>query len=203
MGWQHLEDSGLITASQHRALKDTGRDAIALEWVPEDTKGVAAYDPKQSEGMVAEPMSVATMAWSLIRSYMPREGMARAMARFAAAPDGSAETRLHQAMRLHPDLVAGETRACTNLMRAMDGKVALKTGAEGLFIAILPEQKLGVALKAACGTKRAAECAITSILIKLGALAENHPEALKYRNAPIENRRNLITGHIRPATSFS
>lgn len=149
-----------------------------------------------SPGFGIDGCSVPNFATSL-------HGMARAMARFAAAPDGSAEARLHQAMRLHPELVAGETRACTNLMRAMDGKVALKIGAEGFFIAILPEQKLGVALKAACGTKRAAECAITSILIKLGALAENHPEALKYRNAPIKNRRNLITGHIRPAAGFS
>lgn len=129
-------------------------------------------------------------------------GMARAMAHFAAAPEASAEARLHQAMRLHPDLVAGETRTCTNLMRATDGKVALKTGAEGFFIAILPEQKIGVALKAACGTKRAAECAITSILIKLGALDPNHPEALKYRNAPIENRRGILTGTLKPAAGF-
>jgi L-asparaginase II len=68
------------------------------------------------------------------------------MAHFAAAPQGSAEARLHEAMRKHPELVAGETRACTELMRAMDGKVALKTGAEGFFIALLPEQKLGSAL---------------------------------------------------------
>ncbi len=130
-------------------------------------------------------------------------GMARAMAHFAAAPDGSAEARLHQAMRLHPELVAGETRACTNLMRAMNGKVALKTGAEGFFIAILPDRKLGIALKAACGTKRAAECAIASILVKLGALDPAHPEALKYRNAPIENRRGIITGSLKPAASFT
>ncbi|MBW4962620.1 asparaginase [Sulfitobacter sp. CW3] len=130
-------------------------------------------------------------------------GMARAMAHFAAAPDGSAEARLHQAMRLHPELVAGETRSCTDLMRAMDGKVAIKTGAEGFFIAILPEQKIGVALKAACGTPRAAACAIASILVKLGALDPNHPEALKYRNAPIVNRRDIITGSLKPAPTFA
>jgi L-asparaginase II len=130
-------------------------------------------------------------------------GMARAMAHFAAAPDGSAEARLHQAMRLHPELVAGETRSCTDLMRAMDGKVAIKTGAEGFFIAILPEQKIGVALKAACGTPRAAACAIASILVKLGALNPNHPEALKYRNAPIVNRRGIITGSLKPAPTFA
>ncbi len=126
-------------------------------------------------------------------------GMARAMAHFAAAPDGSAEARLHQAMRLHPELVAGETRACTELMRAMNGTVALKTGAEGFFIAILPERKLGIALKAACGTTRAAECAIAAILVGLGALDAGHPATLKRMNAPIRNWRGVRTGTLKPA----
>jgi len=64
--------------------------------------------------------------------------MARAMATFAAAPADSAEERLRSAMMLHPELVAGEGRACTNLMRAMGGKVAVKTGAEAFFFAIIP-----------------------------------------------------------------
>ena len=126
-------------------------------------------------------------------------GMARAMAHFAAAPDGSAERRLHEAMRLHPELVAGEGRACTELMRALDGKVALKTGAEGFFIAILPERKLGIALKAACGTTRAAECAIAALLVRLGALDKDHPATLKRMNAPILNRRDIETGTLKPA----
>ncbi len=130
-------------------------------------------------------------------------GMARAMAQFAAAPDGSPESRLHSAMRLHPDLVAGEGRACTELMRAMDGKVALKTGAEGFFIAILPERKLGVALKAACGTTRAAECAIAAVLVCLGALDADHPTALKRMNAPIRNWRGVETGTLKPAPEWS
>lgn len=129
-------------------------------------------------------------------------GVARAMAHFAAAPDGSAEVRLHQAMRLHPELVAGEGRACTELMRAMDGKVALKTGAEGFFIAILPEQKMGIALKAACGTTRAAECAIAALLVRLGALDANHPATLKRMNAPIRNRADLVTGVLKPAAGL-
>lgn len=129
-------------------------------------------------------------------------GMARAMAHFASQPDGAPETRLHQAMRLHPDLVAGESRACTELMRAMDGKVALKTGAEGFFIAILPEQKIGVALKVTCGTTRAAECAIAAVLVKLGVLEKDHPATLRRMNAPILNRRGIQTGTIKPAKDF-
>ena len=94
-------------------------------------------------------------------------GMARAMAFFAAAEEGSgvrasAAARLAKAMRLHPELVAGEGRACTELMRAMEGRVALKTGAEAFFIAIIPEKKLGVALKVVDGGTRGAEAAITA-----------------------------------------
>lgn len=126
-------------------------------------------------------------------------GMARAMAHFAASPDGSAEVRLHEAMRKHPELVAGNGRACTELMRATAGQAAIKTGAEGFYIAILPEKKLGVALKIADGATRASECAMASILVKLGVLEPDHPAALAVRNAPVRNVRGIQTGWIRPA----
>lgn len=129
-------------------------------------------------------------------------GIARAMAHFAAAPDGSAEARLHEAMRLHPELVAGEGRACTELMRACAGKVALKTGAEGFFIAIIPERGIGIALKAACGTTRAAEAAVAALLVRLGVLDANHPATLKRINAPIKNWDGLTTGVLKPAAGL-
>ena len=129
-------------------------------------------------------------------------GMARAMAHFAASPEGSAEARLHQAMRQHPEYVAGEGQACTSLMRAMGGKVVVKTGAEGFYNAILPEQKLGIALKIEDGTTRASECAIAAILVKLGMLEPDHPATLSYMNAPIKNRRDVTTGYIRPAPAL-
>ncbi len=130
-------------------------------------------------------------------------GLARAMARFASADDstarGRAMQRLTAAMTAHPDLVAGEKRACTELMRAMDGQVAIKTGAEAVFVAILPQQRLGVALKIEDGASRASECAIAEILVRLGALDPDHPMTLRRRNAPILNRRQITTGYIRPS----
>lgn len=126
-------------------------------------------------------------------------GMARAMARFAAAPDGSPEAQLHQAMRVHPELVAGEGRACTLLMRAMDGQVAIKTGAEGFFTVIAPARKIGIALKISDGATRASECAIAAILVKLGMLEPDHPATQTVLNAPILNRAGLQTGWLRAA----
>lgn len=131
-------------------------------------------------------------------------GLARSMAFFASSQDRSdrqsdAARRLTEAMMLHPELVAGEGRACTELMRAMQGRVAIKTGAEAVYVAIVPEKRLGVALKVVDGTTRAAECAIASILVGLGVLDANHPATRKYMNAPILNRRGWNCGVIKPA----
>ncbi|MDX8346725.1 asparaginase [Cognatiyoonia sp. IB215446] len=135
-------------------------------------------------------------------------GLARAMAFFASASERSdtrsqAATRLTQAMVAHPDLVAGETRACTELMRAMDGRVAIKTGAEGVFIAIVPEKRMGVALKIADGATRASECAIAAILVKLGVLDADHSAAKARLSPPIQNRRGITTGQIRPVAALA
>ncbi len=129
-------------------------------------------------------------------------GMARAMARYASADNDSPQGQLRNAMALHPDLVAGEGRACTRLMRAMNNGTAIKTGAEGYFVAMLPEQKLGVALKITDGATRASECAIAQILVKLGALDPDHPEALAYTNGPIQNWDGLTTGALRAAPTL-
>ncbi len=131
-------------------------------------------------------------------------GLARAMAWFASAHDRSdrqseAAVRLREAMMLHPDLVAGEGRACTALMRAMGGRVVVKTGAEAVFVAIVPEKRMGLAVKIADGATRASECVITTLLVGLGVLDAAHPAAKAYMNAPILNRREIETGTIRPA----
>jgi L-asparaginase II len=123
-------------------------------------------------------------------------GLARAMAHFAAAPDGSAEERLRSAMMAHPELVAGEGRACTLLMRAMGGQAAIKTGAEGVFVAILPGKRIGVALKIEDGTTRASEAAICALLVRLGVLEADHPATRQFLNAPLRNRREVVVGEI-------
>jgi L-asparaginase II len=135
-------------------------------------------------------------------------GLARAMAFFAASSEDGATVRERSAARLtramasFPELVAGEGRACTELMRAMGGKVAIKTGAEAVFVAILPDQKLGIALKITDGATRASECAIAALLVKLGVLDANHPATLKRLNAPITNRKGTVTGYLRSSNVF-
>ncbi|MDA9208293.1 asparaginase [Octadecabacter sp.] len=128
-------------------------------------------------------------------------GMARAMATIAAADDsttrGASLVRLREATMAFPELVANEDRACTHLMRAGKGRVSVKTGAEGYFIAIIPEKKMGVALKIMDGTTRASECAMAAILCQLGILDANDPLVSQYANPTLKNFAGLVTGDMR------
>ncbi|RGP36263.1 asparaginase [Pseudotabrizicola alkalilacus] len=138
---------------------------------------------------------------------MSLTGLARAMQRFAAARDTGdarqrAMARLRDAMAAYPEMVAGEGRACTELMRAMGGRVAIKTGAEAVFVAMLPEQKLGVALKIADGGTRAAEAAVVALLVRLGVLEPEHPMAQKRLPGVQRNWRGIETGELRLADGF-
>lgn len=134
-------------------------------------------------------------------------GLARAMSFFATAADradrrSEAAQKLIAAMTRYPELIAGENRACTDLMRAMDHKVAIKTGVEGVYVAIIPEKRLGIALKIADGATRASEAAIAAILVKYGVLDPKHPAAIARMTPAILSRRGLTAGQIRPSAAL-
>lgn len=134
-------------------------------------------------------------------------GLGRSMSAFATAgartdARSKAMVQLVDAMRRHPALVAGTGRACTELMEAMGGRVAVKTGAEGVFIAILPEQRCSVALKIEDGGTRAAECAVAALLVRLGALDHDHPLTRRRLDAPLTNFAGQEVGEIRAAQTL-
>lgn len=134
-------------------------------------------------------------------------GLARAMAYFARATDsGDARQRsahrLARAMANHPELVAGEGTACTELMRATGRGIAIKTGAEGVYTAIIPHLKRGIALKITDGGTRGSEAAIAALLVHLGVLDADHPATLRRVNAVQRSRRGIETGILKSAPGF-
>lgn len=134
-------------------------------------------------------------------------GLAHAMGLFSGASEfggwrGRAMHRLTHAMASHPELVAGEGRCSTLLMRAMGGRVAVKSGAEAVFVAILPEQRRGIAVKIVDGSARAAEAAITALLIRVGALEPFHPVVKQYLDTTQRNWRGFATGTLVAAPGF-
>jgi L-asparaginase II len=93
-------------------------------------------------------------------------GLARAFGRLAAAPAGTPERRVADAMSRHPEWVGGTGRDVTELMRGLPGAVA-KDGAEGVYAIGLPDGS-AVAIKIADGSTRARPVVLVAALRQLG-----------------------------------
>jgi L-asparaginase II len=139
---------------------------------------------------------------------MPLLQLARATARFARPVDLSddrakAIQRLHEAITNEPLYIAGHGSVVSELNEVTKGSVLAKTGAEGVVIAALPNQGLGIAVKIADGSSRARSVALLAILDHLGALSVEEKHQLQSHIAPaIVNSRGDIVGEIRPAASW-
>lgn len=139
---------------------------------------------------------------------IPLENLAYGFARFIAPDDlpdkrANACRRIAKAVFAHPEMVAGTSRYCTELMQIMGDRVFLKTGAEGVYTAALPAYGLGVALKCDDGATRAAEMMMTAALQHIGVFDESDmPKIERFLNVPLTNRAELVVGDIRPAQGF-
>ena len=72
--------------------------------------------------------------------------------------------RLRGAVAEKPWHVAGTGRFCTEIMRAFGSRIFIKTGAEGVYCAALPDQGWGIAVKCDDGAGRAAEVMVAATL---------------------------------------
>lgn len=138
---------------------------------------------------------------------LPLSRFAVALARLGA-PDRLASTRARAARRIvramiaHPELVSGTGRACATLMRACEGRAAVKAGAEGYFAGIVPDKGFGIAVKIDDGASRGAETTIAAILDKLGLLNAD-TAAREILTMPVKNTRDAIVGERRPAPALA
>ena len=140
---------------------------------------------------------------------MPLSAMARAMARMAdtgglEAGRAEAAGRIVAAMMSNPLLVSGRGRFDTIAMEAANGAFAVKTGAEGVHGAILPELGLGVAVKIDDGARRATQVAMAAILDYLGVLDGEAKVALAgFLETPVLNEKGERVGEIRMAPDWA
>ncbi|MTI42622.1 asparaginase [Roseibium hamelinense] len=138
----------------------------------------------------------------------PLRSFAKAFAVFGTG-DGlepgraSAAERLYEACVNEPYMVAGAGRFCTEVMEAFRGRVFVKTGAEGVFCAAIPELGYGVALKCDDGGTRGAEVMMATVLERMLELNEDEAKAIDRQvNPPVKTRRGAIVGDIRPTADF-
>lgn len=136
---------------------------------------------------------------------IPIANTAFAMAQMADPHHLSAERqaachRILEAMMADPFMVAGTDRFCTRLMSAIPGKAAVKTGAEGVYCAALPQHGLGICLKVTDGAGRAAEVVLGQVLRHLGVIDDEMAESMAAMLTPtIKNWAGTPTGQVRPA----
>jgi L-asparaginase II len=93
-------------------------------------------------------------------------GLARAFARIATAPAGTAEARVAAAIRAHPSWLGGTRRDVSALIAAVPGIIA-KDGAEGVYAAALPDGR-AIAFKIDDGGQRARPPVMVAALRRLG-----------------------------------
>ncbi|TKB17515.1 MAG: asparaginase [Mesorhizobium sp.] len=151
----------------------------------------------------------ATDGCSIPTYAVPLKSFALGFARMATgrvfAPErAKAAKRLLSACMAEPFLVAGTGKADLALMRAAPGRIFVKTGAEGVYCAALPEFGLGIALKCDDGASRGAEVMIASVLAKL--LRDDEALVAKLTelaHPAIESRVGAKVGSLRPTAALS
>jgi L-asparaginase II len=169
-------------------VQEAARVAIA------DMTGETLDDERRA----VDGCSIPTYAVSL-------KGLARGFARFATGAGlspvrAAAVARLREAAIQFPHFIAGSGRFDTRWMELFGKKSFTKTGAEGVFIASLPEVGLGVAVKAEDGAGRAAEVMIAALIARFAAFDEAELTAARLFLQPaLMNARNLPVGALRPA----
>lgn len=97
-------------------------------------------------------------------------GLARAFRACVTAEPGTNPRRVADAMRTHPEYVAGTQQLDTQAMRAISGLLA-KSGAEAVHAAALPDGR-ALAFKISDGSKRAKPVILAEALRRLGVHAE-------------------------------
>jgi L-asparaginase len=132
---------------------------------------------------------------------MPLRAAALAFARLAGARDSSLQ-RIARAMMDYPEMVAGEGRLDTDLMRAAPGRVVSKGGAEGyhgLGVIQADGSTLGVAIKIGDGDgKRGGHPVVIEVLRQLSVLDDVALAKLQnYHTWLISNHRGLKVGEVK------
>jgi L-asparaginase II len=132
---------------------------------------------------------------------IPLKALALAFARFGSghrlpAARAQAAARIRAAVAANPFMVAGTGRFDTEVMRATGARAFVKTGAEGVHCAALPDLGLGIAVKCDDGAGRAADL-VTALLLARFLGAEAVPE--KWRAPQLRNWNGMDVGALRGA----
>ncbi len=196
--------SGFLCTCRHIGLAHRGYVAFehpyqaTIREVMENVTGA----PHDADNSAVDGCSIPTYA-------IPIRNLALGFAKMATGERLSAERaraakRLLSACMAEPFFVSGSDAADLSLMRAAPGRIFVKTGAEGVYCAAVPELGLGIALKCDDGAGRAAEATIAAVLAKLLKSDEALSARLDALAQPtIPSRKGEAVGRVRPTEALA
>jgi len=141
--------------------------------------------------------------------FVPLKNLARAYALLAvsyyqgddnlSAPQKAIKKLMHAALS-HPEMIAGDQRICTDIMRTTRKDMLAKTGAEGGYALTLFTEQWGIGVTIDDGAPRSLGPVIIEILYQLDQLTGEEKRSLEpYHCPPITNHRSEQVGMLRPS----
>lgn len=196
--------SGFICTCAHSGIAHQGyvKAGHALQEMVRDAMQSVTGAAHDADHCAVDGCSIPTYA-------VPLKSIALGFARMATgrgfAPErAKAAKRLLSACMAEPFLVAGTGKADLALMQAAPGRIFVKTGAEGVYCAAVPELGFGIALKCDDGAARASEVMIAAVLAKLLRGDEALVAKLSELARPaIESRIGAKVGLLQPTAALN
>lgn len=111
-----------------------------------------------------------------------------------------AADRVVRSIAADPFLVAGTGRLCTEVAAGSGGRVLAKIGAGGVYCALIPEARLGLALKIEDGDDESARFALVTILDALVPGVVRVSDA--FRSPVHKNTLGEVVGHLTARVSL-
>ena len=102
--------------------------------------------------------------------------------------------RIFESCTKFPEIAGGTNSVNSVLTKLSKGKIFFKNGAEGVFVAIIPELKSALAVKIADGATRAAEVAVSGLISELKMIDEEQLE--KFKKKSVINSADQIIGYM-------
>ena len=107
---------------------------------------------------------------------------------------GSVAKKIFEACVNEPDYAGGAESDNSLLTKLFNKRVFFKNGAEGVFLAIIPENKVSIVVKILDGSARAAATAIAGMISELDLIDKSKLET--YLNRTISNSIDQTVGNI-------
>lgn len=196
--------TGMLTTCLHLGLPTVG---YSLPEHPLQKRILQVYAETTDTLIAAMPQGID--GCSLPAAAMPLAGLALAMARFAdpdahfAADRATAAHRICRAWAAHPELVAGPDTFNTDAMTLIASRALLKRGAQGVYCGLVPDLRVGFAVKAESGSPVAAD-AMTAVVLRALNVVDNAVwrQMIDLPYFKETSWRGLLAGEYRPENGW-